>query len=148
MIKGYDWRPIERERVLALMSHNSGEYARLCYELGIEPEDQELYNQGAQPEFDLSGLEKVVDEELKELKPLKKRKRSVSNATYGRFYDEGLGLSENIFRDSEAKRGLLLSYFPMRFGSDGRLPVYDAKPGKVGSLFNSLMIEAKRRSEE
>ena len=140
MIKGYDWRPLERERVLALMSHNSEEYARLCYELGIEPEDPELYNQGAQPEFDLGGLEEVVDE--KQAGELKRRKRSVSNATYVKFYDEGRSLSTNPWRDTDAKIELLEEYFPNK-GYTGNM-----SPRQIGTKFNSMIDYAKRRSDE
>jgi len=145
MGKSYDWRPIEKERIEAFTSRDAVKYAELCYELGIEPEDRELYNQGAQAEFDFGKLERIVDENVK---PLKKRKRSVSNMVYRNFYSEGENVSRSIFESIDTKKRLLLSHFPKRFGADGRNSVYNISPEKVGSLFNHMRNYAKRRIKE
>tara|TARA_Y100000031_G_scaffold150263_1_gene189354 strand:- start:707 stop:1126 length:420 start_codon:yes stop_codon:yes gene_type:complete len=137
MGRSYDWRSLETKRVRALMSNNAEEYARLCYELGMEPEDQELYNQGARPEFDLSGLEKEVNE--RELKPLKPLKRTVSNATYKKFYDRGVKLSTNLWRNTDSKMGLLEEYFPGKGGTTGM------SPRQIGTKFANMLKYAKRR---
>jgi|TARA_Y100000031_G_C8131069_1_gene342941 hypothetical protein len=133
----YDWRPLEGERVTALMSRDAEEYARLCYELGIEPEDTELYAQGAQPKYDLSDLEKAVDEE--EFKKLKPRKRSISDATYREFHDVAIGLSTNFWRDTDAKKNLLNEYFPFRGNTE------NMSPRQIGSKFANMLNYAKRR---
>ena len=133
----YDWRPLERERVQAFMRRDAQKYALLCYELGIEPEDKELYDQGALPEFNKDGgLERLTDEDTKELRP---RKRTVSNSVYSRFLDESSGLSENIFKDTGTKARLLLEYFPMRGDTE------DMTPRQIGSKFNRMRSYAKRR---
>ena len=140
MGRNYDWRPLERDRVMALMNHDAAEYARLCYELGIQPEDIELYDQGARPEFDLSGLEEAVDE--KQLKELKPRKRSVSDLTYRQFYDEASGLSTNPWGDTEAKMTLLIEYFPNKGDTE------NMTPRQIGSKFAGMLKYAKRRIKE
>ena len=122
------------------MSQNAGEYARLCYELGIEPEDQGLYDQGAQLGFDLSELEKVVEKSNDEtIPPLKKRKRNVSDKTYMNFYDEGINLSTNLWRDTDTKIRLLEEYFPQKGDTS------NMSPRQIGSKFNSMMTYAGKR---
>lgn len=140
MVKGYNWRPLERERVKALMSHDALEYARLCYELGIDPEDTELYEKGAQPGYDLGGLEEAVNGDLGE--PLKKKKRSVSDGIYRKFCHEAGDLSINPFYDIDAKIRLLEEYFPNKGNTEGMTP------RQIGSKFASMLTYAKRRMTE
>jgi hypothetical protein len=140
MAKEYDWRPLERERVKALMNQDAGEYARLCYELGVDPEDKYLYDRGVQPEFDLGGLEDSVIEE--DIIPLNKRKRSVSNGIYQEFYDRGIGLNSNPFLDTGAKADLLREYFPNKGDTS------DMTPRQIGGKFSSMLKYAKRRINE
>lgn len=144
MESDFDWMVLERERVDALRGYDAKKYAELCSELGIKPEDKILYNQG-EFEFEFGKLEKIVDSTNK---PIKKRKRSVSNAVYRKFYAEGKKLSESIFESTNAKRELLLSHFPKRFGGNRRNPVYEMPSEKVGSLFNHVRNYAKRRVNE
>ena len=138
----YDWRHFEGERVRALMSQDAEKYARLCYELGIEPEDPDLYNQGALPEYNLSGLEKTVNEGAEDINPLRRGKRSVSNAVYGRFYEEGRGVSRNIFLETDTKIRLLREYFPMKGDTD------NMTPRQIGTKFQSMIKYAERRMRE
>lgn len=141
MVKRYDWRPLERERVRALMSHDAGEYARLCYELGMEAEDKELYAQGALPEYNkLNGLEQAVDDI--EIKPLNRRKRSVSNAVYREFHAEAIKLSTNFFGDTNKKMRLLEEYFPNKGCTDGM------SPRQIGSKFVGMLKYTKSRIAE
>lgn len=144
-----NWRRAEGERLGALMSRDAERYALLSFELGIEPEDEELYDQGAQQiqklESDLKKLGEIAD---KKARPLKRGKRSVSNAVYGRFYNEGFGLSRSIFEDTGIKRRLLSEHFPRRCGNNGRNPVYRMEPEKVGSLFDSMINYARKRIQE
>lgn len=82
------------------------------------------------------GLEKVVKQ---------KRKRTVPDIRYKRFYDEANELSSNIGRDSDKKTELLIKYFPGRFGDKGRNPVNKMDYLKVGGLFNKLVNYSQER---
>lgn len=143
--KRYDWRPLERERVKALMSQDARKYARLCYELGVEAEDKELYTQGALPEYKCNGLEKVVDEAYESIIPLekgKRRKRSVSNSIYSKFYEEGSSLKTSPWEDTDEKMVLLEKYFPIK-GNTGNM-----SPRQIGSKFTGMLKYAKKRIAE
>jgi hypothetical protein len=86
-----------------------------------------------------NGLEKVVKQ---------KRKRTVPDIRYQKFYNEANELSSNIGRDSDKKTELLIKYFPGRFGDKGRNPVSNMDYLKVGSLFNKLVNYSRERIEQ
>jgi len=139
MVENYDWRPLEKERVMALMDQNPEGYARLCYELGVEPEDMELYRMGAKPEHYFSELERVVNEEIKELKP---RKRSVSDVKYREFHEEADKLSTNLLSDTDTKMNLLETYFPVKGYAR------NMTPRQIGKKFENVLNYTKRRIAE
>ncbi len=85
------------------------------------------------------GLEKVVKQ---------KRRRTVPDIRYQKFYDEANELSSNIGRDSDKKTELLIKYFPGRFGDKGRNPVNSMDYLKVGNLFNKLVDYSQKRIQQ
>ena len=138
---------LEEERVRALMDRDAGEYTRLCCELGIYPEDEELCERGQNPGYDFGELERVVNGEIKELKPRKRRtrKRIANYETYVDFLDEAEKIGEGNVLGMKAT---LSKYFGHKFGPSGSTPLGDMNNGQIMGTFYGNVKYAKRMAEE
>ncbi len=94
-------------------------------------------------------FQKIADQMIKENRLEKvvkqKRKRTVPDIRYQKFYNEANKLSSNIGGDSDKKTELLIKYFPGRFGDKGRNPVNKMNYLKADSLFNKLVDYSQER---
>ena len=63
----------------------------------------------------------------------------VNPRTYRQFYNEGINFSEDVERDADGKRNLLMKYFPRRFGKDGNQPLKNKMGVQIGAIFSRLM---------
>ena len=128
---------LEEERKKAFESRDARIYFLACEELGIEPEAQELYEQG---QLELK-LESDEEEEL-----LHKKLDRKSCLKYMNFYTSGRPLNEKDFRkDVELKRRLLVSHFPGRFGKNGKQSLENLTELQIGSLFKKIMEYSDKR---
>ena len=126
---------LEKKRKQAFESRNALTYFLICEELGIEPEAQDLYEQG-QLEAELELTTKVSHNDV-----IKK-----SDSRYMNFYSMGRYLDERGFgKDVESKRKLLVDCFPGRFGRHGKQPLENMEEVKIGSLFEKMMKYANKR---
>lgn len=110
-------------------------------EAGIKPKLLDLYEQG-QAEVDSFQRKQG---KLEESVSSKKRKRTVPDITYKKYYEEAGYLSSNIGEDTDMKRHFLIKYFPGRFGDEGRNPVHDMDFLSVGGLHNKIVFYAEKR---
>ena len=134
---------LEKEKIKSVGDWDGIKYIEVCDKLGITPEILELSELGqADRKFNLNqrGLEKAIIGEKKRI-----RKRSVPNKRYKDFYDEGGKLISNIGASSDNKMGLLIKYFPGRFGDRGRQPVCEMNYLSADALFNKIMGYAESR---
>ncbi len=141
---------LEEERITALQKADVVAYARLCDEMGIDPELPEFYELG---QMEISRAEKRLSElECMASAPgnsdgKKARKRHVNPLTYLKFYSNGIKLGTNIGKNDKEKRNLLLQYFPGQFGDNGREPLKNKDAVYVCAKFNHVMNSARKYAQ-
>lgn len=136
---------LDKDIAKAVDNRDALVYFHKCNEAGIEPNLLDLYEQGQVEDNLIQGsLEKSVSKESKS----KPRKRTVSNKTYERFYNEASGLNLNIGLDTDKKYELLARYFPGRFGDKGRTTVCNMDYLSVGALFRKMFNYSEKRVNE
>jgi len=113
-----------------------------------DPEEERIERDIAEEIY----FQKIADQMIKENRLEKvvkqKRKRTVPDIRYQKFYNEANKLSLNIGGDSDKKTELLIKYFPGRFGDNGRNPVNNIDYLKVGALFKKLVDYSRERKEQ
>jgi len=126
---------LEELKKESLDSRDAVDYFKLCNELGEKPVVLDLYELG-EAESNFGKLEKFIRT---------KRKRTIPDVTYKKFYEESRDFSFDIGSSTDEKRRLLIKYFPGRFGDEGRTPVCDIDYLRVGSLFNKMVNYSLKR---
>ena len=124
----------EPKRIRALENYDPLEYARLCDELGVDPEDEDLYARG---QLELA----IEQEEIAELKNLAKKQKYIN--FYKEVCDRNIPVSD---WDAwpETKSDLLAKYFPGRFGQCGSQNINKYTNKQVGKLFENLVKYSKK----
>lgn len=121
-----DQQTLDKERIEALQRQDALNYCTLCEQLGIPPEDSELYNRG-NLEIQLQQKEESdllnFIEEMQVIRP---------------FLGEARRYPINIFKGTEEKRALLIKYFP-KFGPNGKQNIENYSQAKIGELFNKVV---------
>jgi len=146
---------MDRERREALASRDAVRYATLCSELGVEPELQDLYDQGlAEIEFcrrKIRELEKFASEGVKKPSKSKKRKYKIPEFVYRQFYEitneEGINPND-IFAHIEEKREILreiMGYENLVVGKGKHIPIDDCSDERVGSAYRTIYATACKR---
>ena len=136
-----EFTKLEEERKKAVENSDNLRIYEIYNQLGLEPEPRIKHNyELGQIEARPGKLEEFVEQKIK-----MKRKRSVPNSTYEKFYQNSSRLSLNIGENSDIKRELLIKYFPGRFGDEGRNPVCDMNYLSVGKLFRKVVEYSKER---
>ncbi len=110
-----------------------------------DPDEEKIEREMAEKIYFQKIASKIIKENRLEKVVKQKRKRTIPDIRYQKFYDEANELSSNIGRDSDEKTELLVKYFPGRFGDKGRNPVNNMNYLKVGSLFNKLVNYSQER---
>ena len=124
------WEELEMQRIDACESADAVTYARLCIELQLADENIErpnLYEAG------LAELEHE-QEEASRLDELIEKETNILE-----FLRKAVTLPVQIYiAETERKRSILVRYFPESFAEDGKQPIQDYTPGKVGALFRGV----------
>ena len=122
---------LNRERIDALGSGNNRRYAELCNELGIEPEDSDLYESGMQEIR--AGRERLAG-------------TTANVPRYDLFVtDSGTrGIYPTRHGQTEAKIGLLREYFPERFGDRDVQPLNGQTPWGIDRTFRNIYVYAEK----
>ena len=127
---------LDRKRRDALTGSDAIGYFDLCEELGVEPEDSELYNLGRAER--LSGLEGIEFSEKISKEP-----------DYQGFVKaaQNFGVrAGDLSADSNFKRKSLREYFPGNFGEDAKQDLRDYSPAQIGTIFKRVLATAKKKS--
>lgn len=74
------------------------------------------------------------------------KKRVANNSTYAEFREKGLNFSSDIGVSTEEKAKLLRTYFPARFGKNGKQPIEEMQGYQIGAVFNHLMNYSEKRT--
>lgn len=132
---------LEALRRRALATQDALEYARLCDEVGVKPEDEFLYEKGTSVESAVNtsrtgGLEQRLPQLTKE----QRLTAFVDEAS--EFMVRGYPLEKN----ADLKREVLIKYFPDRFGSGKKQDITDYDERKIGSLFREVYFNYKNRN--
>ncbi len=124
---------IEERRKEALVRRDSVQYFRLCEELGVLPELQDLFFEGAAQ----VGILKDT---------FQTRKEESENIGYVNFIKEAerIGIMRRLGEDSRRKADLLAKFFPSQFGSDGRQPINQYDTIEVGRVYINVMQQARK----
>ena len=136
----------ERELYEARSNSDPVRYATLCDKLGVEPQDQMLYEHGL---AEIAYLAQRREEE-RALEPQPRRQRRVGQATIDAFLRDAAQVGDNNFEWHEHYRAILVERFPNRFGPNGEQPInrYPHTPrgiGQVGRIFKRLVDTYQER---
>lgn len=135
---------LEEKRKEAFFSGNSQEYYNICNQLGIEPEDQFLYERGE--------IENQVEQEEIEALLLShglNKEEIGKRILLGKYNRDTLSKYDGFYRESqdtrttEDMRDLLKKYFA-KFRPKGKQPVDKMEDSKVFGLFNVMMKAAEK----
>lgn len=133
--KTYDTTAKERQE--ALFNRDAIRYSNLCNIAGIEPEDSELYEQGA---FKQGSADRIA-----------KRKARLKNPVrYDDLLDyhnsNKVNLEQPVSDDiTKMRRGLIniMGYKKLKVGKGERILIIDAKPSRVLEVYRDCIIRAK-----
>ena len=135
---------LEEKRLDAFYGRNALKYMTLCNELGLEPEDTDLYNQGHAEWIIKKEKKSDLEEKLKMTNELN-------------FINESEYINNQDWSaDTDIKKELMEKYFPEKFGPEEvqdleievRKGIKKYGPGEIGKIFNSLVDFYKQRHEE
>lgn len=145
MERPYDLNKQKDQRLEEVeLSGNAVEYFILCNSWGIPPRNQDLYSLG-QAEII---FRRIKSEETTERRT-GTRKKTLPDSVYLDFLQETGDFNLNDFeRICEDKRELLIKYFPYRFGSTGKTPVWEMDDKSVSALFKRMGLYARGRVEQ
>ena len=124
----------------ALEDRDALRYARLCVEHGIA--------------YDLLANPLLYDKGLGEMVILKEKEEKMQHAAYvdniEKFLIAAVGTIDVNRFDSHytEKRKLLIKHFPESFAEDGKQPVQDYSPAKVGALFKGVYTGYVKKLEK
>ena len=135
---------LEDKRLDAFHSRNALKYMTLCNELGVKPEDKDLYDQGHTEWIIQKEKKSDLEEKLKVTNEL----NFINESEYVNYQD--------WFVDTDIKKELMEKYFPERFGPEEvqdleievRKGIKKYGPGEIGKIFDSLVGFYKKRQEE
>lgn len=130
---------LDRKRKAALTGSDAISYFDLCEELGIEPEDRELYDSGRAER--LSDLEEETNV----------GKQVSSGPDYPGFLREARSFgvkAGDLSADSRFKRSSLEKYFPGNFGEDARQNLENYSPAQIGVIYKRVLMTAKKKSSD
>jgi tRNA U34 5-carboxymethylaminomethyl modifying enzyme MnmG/GidA len=135
---------LEDKRLEAFHSRNALKYMTLCNELGVKPEDTDLYEQGHTEWIIQKEKKSDLEEKLKVTNEL----NFINESEYINHQDWSV--------DTDIKKELMEQYFPERFGPgevqdlemEIRKDIKKYRPGEIGKIFNSLVEFYKKRQEE
>lgn len=123
---------LETQRKRALFSQDALAYFESCDDLGMDPEDQALYDKG-QLESELNSAAIKTNE-------------NVNGNRYSSFYKRGNQLNTRSFdADVSGKRKLLRECFPGRFGKNGKQSLSRLDDLQIGALFERIMKYSEKR---
>ena len=125
---------LERKRKLAFVKYDARSYCSLCDELGTEPEDEELYDQGQREMTEEKEGATRGDAELLE--------------KYGNFLKDSCNINLAAHEENtETKKTLLRKYF-MSF-MPGKSQDLDRMSNKeVGFEFETVVLRAAQSKKE
>ena len=120
-------KDLEEQRLDALSGRNIIKYATLCNELGLEPEDEPLYQEGLAELIFQKNKKSDLEEKLKITNELN-------------FINESYDVNHQDWSaDTDIKKELMGEYFPERFGPGEKQDIKPYKPGAVGKIFSELV---------
>jgi hypothetical protein len=139
------------KRLEALSKLDAKPYAALCDATGMEPEDSELYKEGAE----ILNQEK----EQKEMGELREKHRefertlarTIPNSRYRRFLAEARErkiAASDLCSGTVQKRSLLFKFFPEDFAPGRPRDLRFRGAHAVGTIFSGVANYAKRRMRE
>ncbi len=139
----------ESARKDALSRLDAQKYYTLCATLGIRDiEDPDLYDLGA---FESNTAAGALFDPEQVLEGSMKKDERTPNKKYHHFLDDARRYNPKSFtEDTQAKRAMLIRYFPKRFGEGGPqdFKKKDYSAMQIGSIFNGLVRYAQSRLEK
>ena len=136
-IRKGDYGELERLRIEALGRSNAPDYYRACTELGIQPEDQFLFEMGAgEVEFKKKTSKRILKEHQ-----IRLYQRFLEQADYELSFKPGA-----VFRETDKKRKLLeiLDYTHLTGRNGERIPIDDCSDARIGRAFRNMYRTAQR----
>jgi len=130
---------LDRKRKDALTGSDAISYFDLCEELGIEPENQELYDSGRAEK--ISNLEEKTSV----------GKQVSTGPDYSGFLREARSFgvrTGDLSADSRFKRTSLEKYFPGKFGEDARQNLKNYSPAQIGVIYKRVLTTAKKKASD
>ncbi|MBU1202292.1 MAG: hypothetical protein KJ583_03110 [Nanoarchaeota archaeon] len=121
----------EKERIDALHKRDSINYFKMCNELGVDPEDKDLYKSG----FEWQEFYKQKEDQTARTNEKTSKEERIEN-----FLKESKNIPINNFsRYADEKAGLLAKYFPGRFGPSGKQDITKYEGAQVGAIFSKIV---------
>ena len=127
------YEEIDRKRRDALAGGNAVIYFRYCNELGVEPENAELYEAGERKIRRDERLEKGL-EKIAEVHPYDDFLREAQRGNLD---------VDNFVSRSNEKAEILKKYFA-RFQDKGKQSIDNYEPSQIGYIFRRIFDEAMR----
>lgn len=131
-----------RARREALTAGNAVKYRALCNISGIEPEDNELYDQGG------IVLEKPCH--VKNYTSRRTSKKSKNFAKYKLLLSTARSCQinvEDVMKDTETKRQHLIEImgYHTLWAPKGRVNILDAKDSRIGAVYRRVYNQVRRQ---
>jgi len=121
----YSLERLDEQRRGALETRAAFAYYSLCEKLGIQPEDQLLYEQG------------YLESNRKRPEPIKPEPAKFNIKG---FLNESKCINiRDYFFDVSGKKKLLVKYFPRRFSAGCKQDLNKYKGGQIGKIFESIV---------
>ena len=125
-------RILDEQRRKALASRDAVAYFKACENIGFEPEDRELYEQGAY--ISDNGQRNHITPDR--------------NVRYKSLISRAQGLKvEDRFAEPNIKMRILQQIWPEKFGMGERQDIGSYTSPEVGTLFYNMVRDAKRAIE-
>ncbi|MBI2452315.1 hypothetical protein HYV50_04545 [Candidatus Pacearchaeota archaeon] len=131
----------EKKRIDALDRRDPMSYAKLCDELGVSPEIQDLYEDGEKM------LVRARNSRAERLALRTNGRGEDKIVKYASFLEEVAQEAINVDRLSyqpDSKRTFLIKYFPEKFDDNGKQPIRDYDPVDVGVVFRRMVNHANK----